>query len=71
MLALQYTDYPMGNHELFVKEELILLRKHRGRSLGFGGAVTLMATIPVINFLAMPAAVAGGTAFWVDKLSKD
>ena len=70
MLALQYTDYPMGNHELFVKEELVLLRKHRGRSLGFGGAVTLMTTIPVINFLTMPAAVAGGTAFWVDRLSK-
>jgi len=71
MLALQYTDYPMGNHELFVKEELVLLRKHRGSSLGFGGAVTLMTTIPVLNFFAMPAAVAGGTAFWVDKLSKN
>jgi CysZ protein len=70
MLALQYTDYPMGNHELFVKEELTLLRKHRGRSLGFGGAVMLMTTIPVLNFFAMPAAVAGGTAFWVDRLSK-
>lgn len=71
MLALQYTDYPMGNHELFVKEELALLRKHRGRSLGFGGAVTLMTTIPFLNFFAMPAAVAGGTAFWVDTLSKE
>ena len=70
MLALQYTDYPMGNHELFVKDELKLLRKHRGSSLGFGGAVTLMTTIPVLNFFAMPAAVAGGTAFWVDRLSK-
>ena len=70
MLALQYTDYPMGNHELFVKEELILLRKHRGRSLGFGGAVMFMTTLPVLNFFAMPAAVAGGTAFWVDRLSQ-
>jgi CysZ protein len=70
MLALQYTDYPMGNHELFVKDELKLLRKHRSSSLGFGGAVTLMTTIPVLNFFAMPAAVAGGTAFWVARLSK-
>ena len=70
MLALQYTDYPMGNHELFIKEELKLLRKHRARSLGFGGAVTLMTTIPVLNFFAMPAAVAGGTVFWVKSLSK-
>lgn len=70
MLALQYTDYPMGNHELFVKDELKLLRKHRGSSLGFGGAVMLVTTIPVLNFFAMPAAVAGGTVFWVDRLSK-
>jgi CysZ protein len=70
MLTLQYTDYPMGNHELFVKDELKLLRKHRSSSLGFGGAVTLMTTIPVLNFFAMPAAVAGGTAFWVARLSK-
>ena len=70
MLALQYTDYPMGNHELFVKDELKRLRKHRASSLGFGGAVTLMTTIPVLNFFAMPTAVAGGTAFWVGRLSK-
>ncbi len=70
MLALQYTDFPMGNHELFIKAELKLLRKHRASSLGFGGAVLLMTTIPVLNFFAMPAGVAGGTAFWVDRLSK-
>ena len=70
MLALQYTDFPMGNHELFIKAELKLLRKYRASSLGFGGAVLLMTTIPVLNFFAMPAGVAGGTAFWVDRLSK-
>jgi CysZ protein len=71
MLALQYTDYPMGNHELFIKDELKRLRKHRATSLGFGGAVTLMMMIPILNFLAMPVAVAGGTAFWVQRLSKE
>lgn len=71
MFALQYTDFPMGNHELYIKDELVLLRKHRASSLGFGGAVTVMTMIPFVNFLAMPASVAGGTAFWVDKLSKD
>lgn len=70
MLALQYTDYPMGNHELFIKDELKRLRTHRASSLGFGGAVTLMTMIPILNFLAMPVAVAGGTAFWVNRLSK-
>ncbi len=70
MLSLQYTDYPMGNHQLFIKEELSLLRKNRAISLGFGGALTLLMMIPVVNFLVMPVGVAGGTAFWVKRLSQ-
>lgn len=70
MLSLQYTDFAMGNHELFVKEELVLLRKNRSVSLGFGGTLTVLMMIPVINFFVMPVGVAGGTAFWVKKLSK-
>ena len=70
MLSLQYTDFAMGNHELFVKEELVLLRKNRSVSLGFGGTLTVLMMIPVINFFVMPVGVAGGTAFWVKRLSK-
>jgi len=70
MLSLQYTDFAMGNHQLFVKDELPLLRKNRSASLGFGGILTVMMMIPVINFFVMPVGVAGGAAFWVDKLSK-
>ncbi len=69
MLSLQYTDYAMGNHELFIKDELSLLRQNRSVSLGFGGALTLLMMIPVINFFVMPVGVAGGTAFWVKRLS--
>ena len=71
MLSLQYTDYAMGNHELFIKEELSLLRKSRSVALGFGGALTLLMMIPVVNFFVMPVGVAGGTAFWVKRLSKN
>jgi CysZ protein len=69
MYSLQYTDYPMGNHNLFIKEELVILRKNRGNALGFGLATTLITIIPVLNFLAMPVAVSGATALWVKKLS--
>ena len=69
MLSLQYTDYAMGNHELYIKQELSLLRKNRAHALGFGGALTVMMMIPVLNFFVMPVGVAGGTAFWVKKLS--
>lgn len=70
MLAITYADYPMGNHELYFKEELPLLKKHRAHALGFGGTLSLITLIPVVNFLAMPVGVAGGTAFWVDRLSR-
>ncbi len=71
MLALEYTDYPMGNHELYFKEELGLLKKNRFAALGFGSGVMLLTTIPVVNFFAMPVSVAGGTAMWVDRLAKE
>ena len=70
MYSLQYSDYPMGNHEMFIKEELVVLRKNRSHALGFGAATTLMTIIPVVNFFAMPVAVAGATAMWVNKLSR-
>lgn len=69
MLSLQYTDFAMGNHQLFVKDELPLLRKNRSVALGFGGVLTVLMMIPVVNFFVMPVGVAGGAAFWVDRLS--
>ena len=71
MLSLQYTDYAMGNHELFFKDELGLLRKNRAVALGFGGTLTILMMIPIVNFFVMPVGVAGGTALWVKRLSSD
>ncbi len=64
-LAVEYADYPMGNHGLFFKEQKTELKKRRWTSFGFGGAVLFMTTVPVLNFLAMPISVAGATAMWV------
>ncbi len=71
MLSLQYTDYAMGNHELYIKDELPLLRQNRAMALGFGGMLTLLMMIPVVNFFVMPVGVAGGTKFWVKTLSNN
>jgi len=65
MLAVEYADYPMGNHGLRSDEQKQRLGNKRLLSLGFGGAVTVATMIPVFNFLVMPAAVAGATAMWV------
>ena len=65
MLAVEYADYPMGNHGLRSDEQKLRLGEKRLLSLGFGGATTIATMIPIINFLVMPAAVAGATAMWV------
>lgn len=65
MLAVEYADYPMGNHGLRSDEQKRRLSEKRFLSLGFGGTVSIATMIPVLNFLVMPAAVAGATAMWV------
>jgi CysZ protein len=57
----------MGNHGLRADEQKRRLGEKRMMSLGFGGAVTIATMIPVVNFLVMPAAVAGATAMWVER----
>ena len=70
-LALDYHDYPMGNHLMGFKQQRELLRTKRSLALGFG-MTTLGATmIPVINFLIIPVAVAGATALYVGRLQKN
>jgi CysZ protein len=67
LLSLEYFDYPMGNHDIVFDEQKRFLRERRGISLGFGGAVMIMTSIPIINFIAMPVAVAGATLLWVEQ----
>ncbi len=69
MLALEYLDYPMGNHGLMFPQQRRLAREQRLLVLGFGAATTWMTMIPVINFLVMPVAVAGATALWVERFN--
>ena len=69
LMSLEYFDYPMGNHDLVFREQKKQLAARRGLALGFGGGVMIMTSIPVINFIAMPVAVAGATLLWVEQLA--
>jgi len=60
-VALEYSDYPLGNRGMTFPQQRRKLGEIRLTALGFGGAVNLLMLIPVANFLAMPAAVAGAT----------
>ncbi len=59
--ALEYNDYPLANRGQFFEEIKSYNRKNRMRSLGLGSAVFILTSIPVVNFFAMPVAVAGAT----------
>jgi len=71
MLALDYHDYPMGNHQLLFREQRGILRQNRSLALGFGFATLGATMIPIVNFFVIPAAVAGATALFVEHLKQD
>jgi len=66
MLAIEYGDYPMGNHDIDFKQQREKLGLNRGLAFGFGSGVMLLTMIPVVNFIAMPVAVAGATRLFVE-----
>ena len=69
VLALDYHDYPLGNHQIKFPQQRALLRNNRLLALGFGLATLGATMIPFVNFLVIPAAVAGATALYLDRLS--
>jgi CysZ protein len=69
-LALEYGDYPMANHGLLFEDQRRRLRQTRFSALTFGGGLTLLMMVPILNFVAMPAAVAGATVFWKERLAQ-
>jgi len=70
MLAIEYADYPMGNHGLSFSEQRKWLRKRRTVSFGFGAMVLLATLLPGLNFLVIPTAVAGATLMWVEQIDR-
>ncbi len=68
MLALEYVDCPLSNHGLLFPQQRELLRRHRAEGLGFGSAVMVLTMLPLFNFIAMPAGVAGATILWWERL---
>lgn len=65
MMVIQYIDYPMDNNGLSFRAMRRSLSQQRLLHLGFGGGVSILLMIPIVNFFAMPIAVAGATALYV------
>ncbi len=68
MMSLQFVDYPMDNHQFSFKDVRLAVADRRLSSLGFGGLVAACASIPVVNFFVVPAAVVGATILYVEEL---
>lgn len=64
ILAVQFCDYPTENRGRPFRDTLALLQQNRLAALGFGACATLAMAIPLLNFLLIPPAVAGGTLLW-------
>lgn len=67
MMTLQYVDYPADNNKMSFTELKHFAAGRRGPSLSFGMLVYVVAMIPLVNLVAVPAAVCGATAFWVNE----
>ncbi|TNF38619.1 MAG: sulfate transporter CysZ, partial [Gammaproteobacteria bacterium] len=67
MLALEYLDYPLGNHQHFFSDVKAWAKNNSMLSLSFGSGVFVITNIPLLNFIAMPAAVAAATALWLQR----
>jgi CysZ protein len=67
-MAVQYVDYTCDNNRLDFAQMRKRMRINIYSSAGFGGMVMIASMIPIVNIFAMPAAVTGGTAFWIKEL---
>lgn len=67
-MSIQYGDYAADNHQTPFIRLRFKLGSKLWSALGFGGAVMLGLMVPVLNIFVMPAAVIGGTLFWLREL---
>lgn len=68
MLALEYMDFPMGNHGILFSEQRKSLQEKRKITFGFGIGALILTLIPVANFIAIPVIVCGATKLWVERI---
>ncbi|WP_188149964.1 sulfate transporter CysZ [Teredinibacter waterburyi] len=67
-MTIQYADYPADNHKLSFVKLRSNIWQCKYSSTGFGAIVMGCSVIPIFNIFAMPAAVTGGTLFWLNEL---
>lgn len=64
-LAVEYSDAPIDRRGGGLRRKFEAVEGHRTLSVGFGLGASLLLWIPLLNFLTIPIAVAGGTALGI------
>lgn len=67
-LSVQYLDYAADNCQQDFKQLRKEAKKPFISTFGFGGIVAFLMMIPLVNIFIMPAAVAGATLLWIQKI---
>ncbi|MGK0297769.1 MAG: CysZ protein [Gammaproteobacteria bacterium] len=68
IMALEYLEYPLGNHGMEFVQVREQVSINRNISIGFGLGISFLTMIPIVNFIVMPVAVAGATKLYINKL---
>ncbi len=70
VLAIQYCDYAFDNNRYDFDYMRHILGHNKSACFGFGGAVSIVTAMPLINLIVMPAAICGATLMWVEQLEE-
>ena len=70
VLALQYSDYTFDNQQQDFHHTREQVAEQRWTAWGFGGLVSVLMMIPILNALVPPAAVIGATIWQMEKQNR-
>jgi CysZ protein len=71
MLAWEYLNYPLDRRRFSWKDKSSFFQSRLGYVMGFGLGSVVVATIPLVNLLFIPAAAVGGTLLFLDLEHED
>lgn len=69
-MTIQYIDYPSDNQRVPFHEVRQQLGQNRWDAFTFGISILVLMMVPFLNLIVMPAAVAGATQWWIEKIQR-
>lgn len=66
-LTMTFLDYPTDNAKISFQETRAWMNQHKWLSLSMGLCILAVTLVPILNLIAIPAAVAAATKLWVEE----